>query len=408
MNNVFKVFFYPRKNYVNKNGEVGIRVFLSLNGDRTQFASELTIPLEMWDDEENRAFGKSSKAKVINNKLDDIEATLKFHYRELTRHDLFITVHQVRDAFLGVTVKIHMLLEVFKEHNEELSKRLGKDISSCAIAKYKRTSERLTDFIKSQFKKSDIPLKQINYGFINSFDNYLTSVWDCGTNTKVKYLQHLKRITTLAKNNGWIQADPFVNFKIKRKKSDRGYLMQEELMVIMQKKFTIRRLEHVRDIFVFSCFTGLSYIDVKKLKGNHIKNSFDGNLWIKKKREKTGIQSDILLLDIPKMILDKYKGMMPEDLLLPVISNQRLNAYLKEIADLCGIEKNLTFHLARHTFATTITLAKGVPMETVSKMLGHTSLKTTQIYARITDQKIGYDMQELSKKLQSMDKALDL
>ena len=172
-------------------------------------------------------------------------------------------------------------------------------------------------------------------------------------------------------------------------------------MVIMQKKFTISRLEHVRDIFVFSCFTGLSYIDVKKLKLNHIHNSFNGNMWIKKKREKTGVQFDILLLDIPKMILDKYKGMLPEDILLPVISNQRLNAYLKEIADLCGIEKNLTFHLARHTFATTVTLAKGVPMETVSKMLGHTSLKTTQIYARITDQKIGHDMKELSKKLVS-------
>lgn len=408
MNNVFKVFFYPRKNYINKNGEVGIRVFLSLNGDRTQFTSKLTIPLEMWDDAENRVLGTSSKAKVINNELEDIEATLKFHYRELKRHDIFITVHQVRDAFLGLTVKTHMLLDVFYAHNEELSKRVGKDLSSCAISKYKRTKERLADFVKYQFKKSDIPLKQVNYSFICSFDNYLTSVWNCGTNTKVKYLQHLKRIITLAMNNGWIQSDAFSNFKIKRKKSDRGYLTQEELMVIMQKKFKISRLEQVKDIFVFSCYTGLSYIDVKKLKRNHIQKSFDGNMWIKKKREKTGVQFDILLLDIPRMILDKYSGMLTEDRLLPVISNQRLNAYLKEIADLCGIEKNLTFHLARHTFATTVTLAKGVPMETVSKMLGHTNLKTTQIYARITDQKIEHDMQKLSKKLKEMDKVLTL
>ncbi len=408
MNNVFKVFFYPRKNYVNKNGEVSIRVLLSLNGERTQFTSELTIPLEMWDDNVNRALGNSSKAKVINNDLEDIEATLKFHFRELKRYETIITVYQIRDAFLGVTIKSHMLLDVFNTHNEELSKRLGKDLSSCSIAKYKRTKERLAAFIKYQFKKSDIPLKQVNYGFICSFDNYLTSVWDCGTNTKVKYLQQLKRIITLALNNGWIQADPFFNFKIKRKKADRGYLLQEELMVIMKKKFVISRLEQVKDIFVFSCYTGLSYIDVKKLKRNHIQKSFDGNLWIKKKREKTGVQFDILLLDVPRMILDKYKGMLPEDFLLPVISNQRLNSYLKEIADLCGIEKNLTFHLARHTFATTVTLAKGVPMETVSKMLGHTNLKTTQIYARITDQKIGYDMRELSVKLKDMDKALTL
>lgn len=408
MNNVFKVFFYPRKNYVYKNGEVGIRVLISLNGDRLQFASELTIPLDMWNEEENRASGKYAKAKVINNELEDIEATLKFHYRELKRYDSFVTVHQVRDAYKGVTAKSRMLLEVFKEYNEEISKRLGKNISNCTVSKYKRTKERLAEFIKSKFKKTDIPVNQVNYSFICSFDSYLTSVWNCGTNTKVKYLQHLKCIITLARNNGWMQTEPFTNFKIKRQKSDRGYLGQEELMVIMQKKLAIKRLEYVRDIFVFSCFTGLSYIDVKKLERKHIQSTFDDSMWVRKKREKTGVQSNILLLEVPKMILAKYIGMLPGNQVLPVISNQRLNSYLKEIADLCGIEKNLTFHLARHTFATTVTLAKGVPLETVSKMLGHTSLKTTQIYARITDQKIGYDMQELSRKLHGMGKALTL
>jgi site-specific recombinase XerD len=408
MNNVFKVFFYPRKNYVYKNGEVGIRVLISLNGDRLQFASELTIPLDMWNEEENRASGKYTKAKVINNELEDIEATLKFHYRELKRYDSFVTVHKVRDAYIGVTAKSRMLLEVFKEYNEEISKRLGKDISNCTVSKYKRTKARLAEFIKYKFKKTDIPVNQVNYSFICSFDSYLTSVWNCGTNTKVKYLQHLKCIITLARNNGWMQTEPFTNFKIKRQKSDRGYLTQEELMVIMQKKLAIKRLEYVRDIFVFSCFTGLSYIDVKKLERKHIQSTSDDSMWVRKKREKTGVQSNILLLDVPKKILAKYIGMLPGKQVLPVISNQRLNSYLKEIADLCGIEKNLTFHLARHTFATTVTLAKGVPLETVSKMLGHTSLKTTQIYARITDQKIGYDMQKLSRKLHGMGKAFTL
>ena len=197
--------------------------------------------------------------------MEDIEATLKFHYRELKRYETVIAVHQIRDAFLGVTIKSHMLLDVFNVHNEELSKRLGKDLSSCSIAKYKRTKERLGAFIKYQFKKSDIPLKQVNYGFISSFDNYLTSVWECGTNTKVKYLQQLKRIITLALNNGWIHADPFINFRIRFEKADRGYLLQEELQKMMQKKFSIKRLEQVRDIFVFSCFTGLAYVDVKNL-----------------------------------------------------------------------------------------------------------------------------------------------
>ena len=197
-------------------------------------------------------------------------------------------------------------------------------------------------------------------------------------------------------------------FSIKREKSDRGYLTQEELIVIMQKKLAIKRLEYVRDVFVFSCFTGLSYIDVKKLENKHIQSTLDQSIWIRKRREKTGVLSNILLLDVPKMILEKYNGMLPDNKVLPVISNQRLNSYLKEIADLCGIEKNLTFHLARHTFATTVTLAKGVPLETVSKMLGHTSLKTTQIYARITDQKIGHDMHVLSKKLHEMGNNLTL
>lgn len=404
----FKVFFYARKNYVNKDGEVAILVRLALNGQKTQFSSKLTIPLKMWNETENRANGKTSKAKVINNELDDIEATLKFHYREIKRYDPDVSVHQVRDAFVGVTVKYRMLLEVFKEYNEELEKREGKDLSKCTIAKYKRTKKRLADFIKYKFNRNDMPVKQINYGFVTSFDNYLTTIWNCGTNTKVKYLQNLKTIITLAKNNGWIKSDPFTNFKIKREKSDRGFLTQEELMVLMQKKFKVKRLEYVRDIFVFSSFTGLSYIDVKKLEYKHIQHTFDENIWIHKKREKTGVQSNILLLDVPKMILNKYQGMLPDNLVLPVTSNQCLNGYLKEIADLCGIEKNLTFHLARHTFATTVTLAKGVPLETVSKMLGHTSLKTTQIYARITDQKIGHDMKELSKKLQGMEKALNL
>jgi site-specific recombinase XerD len=191
-------------------------------------------------------------------------------------------------------------------------------------------------------------------------------------------------------------------------KVDRGYLTQEELSAIMNSKFTLKRLEQVRDLFVFSCFTGLAYIDVYSLRERHIRKSFDEQLWVMKKRKKTDIQSNILLLDIPKMILKKYKEKLPDGRVLPVLSNQKMNAYLKEIADLSGIEKNLTFHLARHTFATTVTLAKGVPMETVSKMLGHTSLKTIQIYARITDQKIGNDMNELSKKLESMNMLLEL
>ena len=217
-------------------------------------------------------------------------------------------------------------------------------------------------------------------------------------------MQFFKRIILIARNNGILIGDPFANYKIRLEKVDRGYLSEDEIKIILKKKMVSERLEQVRDVFIFSCFSGLAYIDVANLKEDNIRKSFDGNLWIITKRQKTNTDVNVPLLDIPKMILEKYKGKLPNGKVLPIISNQKLNAYLKEIADVCGIKKNLTFHLARHTFATTTTLAKGVPIETVSKMLGHTNIETTQIYARITNNKISNDMQGLDKKFVGIEK----
>ena len=217
-------------------------------------------------------------------------------------------------------------------------------------------------------------------------------------------MQFFKRIILIARNNGILIGDPFANYKIRLEKVDRGYLTEDEIKIILKKKMVSERLEQVRDVFIFSCFSGLAYVDVANLKEDNIRKSFDGNLWIITKRQKTNTDVNVPLLDIPKMILEKYKGKLPNGKVLPIISNQKLNAYLKEIADVCGIKKNLTFHTARHTFATTTTLAKGVPIETVSKMLGHTNIETTQIYARITNNKISNDMQGLDKKFVGIEK----
>lgn len=203
----------------------------------------------------------------------------------------------------------------------------------------------------------------------------------------------------MAKNNGWIHIDPFANYKIRFKKTDRGYLTQDEINIIMRKKFASERLERVRDIFIFSCFTGLAYIDVKNLRQSNIRTSFDDGLWIMGKREKTGVNFNVPLLEVAKEIVEKYSGQLPDDKVLPVMSNQKMNEYLKEIGEVCGIGKDLTFHLARHTFAT-LTLTKGVSIESVSKMLGHTNIKTTQIYARITDVKVSNDMASFAEKLE--------
>lgn len=241
--------------------------------------------------------------------------------------------------------------------------------------------------------------------FITDFEVYLLTTGGCSHNTTAKFMQFFKRIIIIAKNNGWLTVDPFTNYKIRIKKVDRGYLTQNEVEAIMAKNFPTKRLEQVRDIFIFSCFCGLAYIDVKKLKKENIRTSFDGNLWIIGKREKTDVSFSIPLLDIPKRILEKYEGTLPDNRILPVPSNQKMNSYLKEIGAICGIDKDLTFHLARHTFAT-LTLSKGVSIESVSKMLGHTNIKTTQIYAKITDAKISYDMNAFAGKVKSMGKKL--
>jgi site-specific recombinase XerD len=221
-------------------------------------------------------------------------------------------------------------------------------------------------------------------------------------------MSRLKTIVLFAQRSGMMTHNPFQNYKITVKRVDRGYLTEEELIRILEKEFTIKRLEQVRDVFIFSCFTGLAYIDVKNLNHENIRKSFDGEVWIMTKRQKTDVQSNVLLLDIPRRILQKYNGKLPNGKILPVLSNQKTNAYLKEIGDLCSINKEITFHLARHTFATTVTLAKGVPIETVSKMLGHTNIQTTQIYARITNSKISKDMGALVDKLGDMNKAVHI
>ena len=404
MRSTFKILFYVRKNYINKSGKVGIMVRITLNGEISQFSSKLDIDPKSWNTKSGKVIGKSTQANQLNATLDEIRASIIHHYREIEREESHVTAEKIRNTFLGVTVKKQMLLQVFRQHNDEMSKLVGIGKSKDTLQKYQRTYRCLESFMKYHYTVNDIALKEINYSFITSFETYLRTECSCGINTTAKYIQRFKHIIIIAKNNGWIQSDPFLNFKIRLEKVDRGYLTEEELYAIMNRKFVLKRLEQVRDLFIFSCFTGLAYIDVYSLREWHIRKSFDERLWVMKKRKKTGIQSNILLLDVPKMILKKYKDKLSDRKVLPVLSNQKMNAYLKEIADLCGIEKNLTFHLARHTFATTVTLSKGVQIETVSKMLGDSNIKTTQIYARITNSKISHDMQELSEKLEGMDK----
>ena len=404
MKSTFKVLFYLKRNAIRKDGKMPIITRVTVDGIIGQFNTKLEILPNNWSVKLGKVIGHPSDSKQHNAQLNEIRTSLHGIYHELQRKDNFVTAEKVKNEFLGISEHHETLLSLFVKHNEDVKKLIGVSKSAGTYQKYEVTRKHLQKFMQLKYQITDISLKEIKNLFVTDFEVYLLTTAACNINTTAKFMQFFKRIILIARNNGMIASDPFANFKIRLISVDRGYLTQEDVEKILKKEFAIKRLELVRDIFIFSCFTGLSYIDVKNLTTKEIRTSFDNNLWIMTKRQKTKVDSNILLLDVPKMIIEKYKGKSVNDQVLPILSNQKMNAYLKEVGDLCEIDKELTFHLARHTFATTITLAKGVPIETVSKMLGHTNIRTTQIYARITDSKISNDMQVLAGKLQGIEK----
>ncbi len=397
----FNIRFYLRTNHVNKDGTCAIMVRVTVNSERVVFSTKLSADPDKWDAKANRVYGKSKSDRELNRTLDDMSSSIRSHYYELERYEASVTAEKVRNSFLGITARTESLMQLFREYMDECASLAGISKSKATVQKYDRCYRRVQEFLKAKYNLSDIPLVEIGHKFITDLECYLRTVSQCNENTTAKFLQTFKMIIIRARNNGYIKGDPFSNYRIRLKRVDRGYLTEEELSAIMGKEFATKRLSQVRDIFIFSCYTGLAYIDIKELTADNIRTSFDGNQWIMTHRHKTETPVNVPLLDIPKQLVTKYRGTTKDGKLLPVLSNQKMNAYLKEIATLCGIDKNITFHLARHTFATTITLSQGVPIESVSKMLGHTNIQTTQIYARITNDKISRDMAVLSSKMKA-------
>jgi len=403
MRSTFSILFYIKKSALKSNGKAPIMTRITLNGEIVQFSLKCEVDPKEWNPRAQRVNGKSANAVKLNGLLDNTRAGIINHYREISDRESTITAEKVKNAFLGFKTNQLSLLELFDKHIKDIEIKVGKELTRVSYLRYICVRNRLELFMRSKYNISDIDLREINYSFICDFEIHLKSHYSCGHNAVMKLIKHLRTIIIIAKNNGLLHIDPFVNYKFHLEKYDRAFLTQQELESIMNKAFSIKRLEQVRDIFIFSCFTGLAYIDVFNLQETNIRKSFDGNVWIMGKRSKTNVSFNVPLLDVPKMILEKYKGASLIGELLPVISNQKMNAYLKEISDMCGINKLLTFHVARHTFATTVTLSKGVSIESVSKMLGHTNIKTTQIYARITDNKISNEMNILAEKLKGIE-----
>ena len=284
----------------------------------------------------------------------------------------------------------------------QFEKLVGLEFAHGTFKKFKSALKSLEHFIEWKFNKKDVYLTEVSHKFITDYEFYLKAVQKLQHNSAMGNIKKLKKIIRQCVANDWLEKDPFKSYKITTKETHRNFLLKDELELLMNKNLPIHRLDQVRDIFLFSCYTGLSYSDVMMLSPKDISIGIDGEQWIFTKRTKTDTASRIPLLPIAKTILEKYSDqprIKSSGILLPKLSNQRLNSYLKEISDICGFNKELTFHCARHTFATTVTLTNGVPIETVGKMLGHRSLRTTQIYAKILDSKVSSDMKELKLKL---------
>lgn len=407
MKSIFRVVFYLRSNYVNKEGKTSVMLRIYLNNERLSLGSTgISVKSSQWDKEKERIKGRTTEALNTNLQLDNISSGLQSIFRRIEMSDV-VSLERIKSEFLGKKEEIDTLMQLFEKHNGDVAKQVGVSVGKATLQKYNVCKRHFSEFLEKQYKRSDLKLTELTYVVIREFDLYLRTEVGQNPNTATKTMKTFKTITLLGQKMGVLLHDPFMNHRFHIEPVNRGFLTDEEILLIAHKQINIPRLELIRDIFIFSCFTGLAYIDVSNLTPDHIVTLGDKQ-WIMTQRQKTSVETNVLLLNIPKAIIAKYGGKTYRNgKLFPMLTNQKTNSYLKEIADMCGIKKNLTFHLARHTFAT-MSLSKGVPMESVSKMLGHTNIRTTQIYARITNKKIEHDMEELADKLDKFNDAMGL
>jgi len=397
MRSTFNVLFYIKRNEPKKDGRVVIMVRITINGIRSQFSSKLLVQPEQWDSKNERVKGLVAEARNLNRLLENIGSSLNVHYNKFMSIDGHVTPERLKNIFLGLEEQEQTIISFFDKYNDQYKLKVGTTSTHKTYTRYLLTRERLVEFMKERYNLSDMLIKEMTVSFIDEFYLYIRNNTECNHNSSLKFLQRFRTILYFAKNNGLSFNDPFGSFRFRYDKVNRGYLDQDELDILYTKKFPSARLSQVRDIFIFSCYTGLAYVDVFELTEDKIRKAFDGHLWIMTKRQKTDVNTNVRLLDIPLAILEKYKGKQKNGKVLPVISNQKINDYLEEIADICGIGKKITFHVARHTFASTVALGNDVPMESIQSMLGHADIKTTQIYAHVIDRKLSRDMDKMAK-----------
>lgn len=393
----FQCSFFLRTSKMLKNGEAPIYIRIKLSGARKDISTNMSCLPNRWCNEMKMVNGIQKEDQETNNALIQWKIKVKEAVEFLAHTKDYFEPADVRD-FLEGTCKTVGLIEFFELRISDLINMIGHGYSRSTVTNYKSTLTHITKFITRNLRRTDTPLPGVNYAFLESFLSFLKVEQACQTNTANKYMRTLRAVLYEAKRKDLISQNPFEKYSLKYERKSRGYLSESELQILMDKEFTIERIAIVRDLFVFSCFTGLAYSDVKGLQKSHIIDRNNAK-WIIKPRQKSSVDSVIPLLPQAERIIDRYTPYTnPGGALLPAPTNQKVNAYLKEIGDLCGFTKNLTFHMARHTFATTVTLSNNVPIESISKMLGHTTIKTTQIYAKVVENKLLQDMQMVNDR----------
>lgn len=396
MNKKFRVSFYLRS-YKTKDGKSPVLIRLYLNRERLIIGSTgLYVDEKQWDNTKCRVKGRSTEANKLNEALERIELDLMHLFRRYEFSES-LSLDFIKAEYLGVNESNESFIAFFDGFLSQVKEEIGITRAQASYQKFTVLKKHFVAYLQKVYKRKDLLLGELNFKIISGFEHYLLTVGKCQHNTVMRMMGNLKTITIRAFKSGLLKQDPYANYKIQFNKTNRGFLSEAEIQTLMSKEFAISRLEVVRDIFIFSCFTGLAYIDVAQLMPENIVE-VNGRKWIMTKRQKTNVPSNILLLDVAEAIIKKYQGQDEKGRVLPILTNQRMNSYLKEIADICGITKKLTFHSSRHTFAT-LAISKGVPIESVSRMLGHTKIATTQIYAKILNTKIEADMLSFADKL---------
>lgn len=403
----FKLLFYLKKNELKKNGNAPIMARITIDGTAKTLGTKLEINPNNWDLKYGRVEGKSAQALGINKKLDNIRGRIDKIYEDMLKHEGFATAQKVKLSFLGVGVMDDAILKVFNDQNENFKKLVEKEErSQSTYNKYITVYNHLTTFIKERYHRDDMAFRELTADFIREFDFYLRYDLQSSHNTVWVYTMPVLSLVELAIKKGLIRDNPFQDYEINMEETDRGYILKEDVEKLMMCAPSHPRYELVKDLFIFSCFTGLAYADIKKLTRNNIQSFFDGHQWIISRRKKSDISSNVRLMEIPKRIIEKYQGTTRNEFIFPVPTNVTCNTHVGKLIVEAEIitEQKVTFHTARHTFGTMF-LTEGVPLESLSKMMGHKNISTTQIYAKITSQKISKDMDLVAPKFQAMEDA---